>query len=205
MPAVRVKICGLARIADIHAAAIAGADAVGFVFVPASPRAIGADLAAKLAQAVPPFVERVGVFGDADAAQVRATLGAVALSLLQFHGREEPAFCRQFGLPYVKAVSSAEMSVEEAERRYADAAGILVDSHEPGGLGGTGRTLAWDQLTPGRLPLILAGGLTPANVATAVRAVRPWAVDVSSGVETAPGVKDPDAIRRFIEEAKRGD
>jgi phosphoribosylanthranilate isomerase len=136
---------------------------------------------------------------------VRAVLQAVPLSLLQFHGREEAAFCRQFGLPYVKAISAGLTSIREAEGLYADAAGILVDSHRPGGPGGTGRAVDWAKLRAGRLPLILAGGLTPDNVARAVREVRPWAVDVSSGVESAPGVKDVDAIRRFIEEAKSGE
>jgi phosphoribosylanthranilate isomerase len=205
MTRVRVKICGLRRLDDLRAAVDAGADAVGFVFVPDSPRHVETESAAHLVRAVPPFVERVGLFLDADAAWVRTVLQAVPLSLLQFHGREEVAFCRQFGLPYVKAISAGLTSIREAEARYADAAGILVDSHRPGGPGGTGRVVDWAKLRAGRLPLILAGGLTPDNVARAVREVRPWAVDVSSGVESAPGVKDVDAIRRFIEEAKSGE
>jgi phosphoribosylanthranilate isomerase len=205
MTRVRVKICGLRRLDDLRAAVDAGADAVGFVFVPDSPRHVETESAAHLVRAVPPFVERVGLFLDADAAWVRTVLQAVPLSLLQFHGREEVAFCRQFGLPYVKAISAGLTSIREAEARYADAAGILVDSHRPGGPGGTGRVVDWAKLRAGRLPLILAGGLTPDNVARAVREVRPWADDVSSGVESAPGVKDVDAIRRFIEEAKSGE
>ena len=203
-PPVRVKICGLCRSGDVHAAVRAGADAVGFVFVPESKRQVDARQAAGLARAVPPFVERVGLFLDADAETIRSVLRRVPLGLLQFHGREDAAFCRQFGLPYIKAVSAGRGAVTAAETAFADAVGILVDSHAPGGLGGTGRTVDWDELEAGRLPLILAGGLTPDNVARAVRVVQPWAVDVSSGVETAPGIKDPDAIRRFIEEAKRG-
>lgn len=202
---VRVKICGLCRHEDLAAAVTAGADAVGFVFVPRSPRHLDPDRAASLSRAVPPFVTRVGLFLDADEDAVRAVLNAAPLDMLQFHGREQPDFCRQFRLPYLKAVSAAADSLVAAERDYGDAAGLLVDSHVPGGLGGTGRTVDWNQVRLGRLPLILAGGLTPDNVAEAVRTVRPWAVDVSSGVESAPGVKDPDAIRRFIEEAKRGD
>jgi phosphoribosylanthranilate isomerase len=205
MTRVRVKICGLRRLDDLRAAVDAGADAVGLVFVPDSPRHVETESAAHLVRAVPPFVERVGLFLDADAAWVRTVLQAVPLSLLQFHGREEVAFCRQFGLPYVKAISAGLTSIREAEAWYADAAGILVDSHRPGGPGGTGRVVDWAKLRAGRLPLILAGGLTPDNVARAVREVRPWAVDVSSGVESAPGVKDVDAIRRFIEEAKSGE
>jgi phosphoribosylanthranilate isomerase len=205
MTRVRVKICGLRRLDDLRAVVDAGADAVGFVFLPDSPRHVETESAAHLVRAVPPFVERVGLFLDADAAWVRAVLQAVPLSLLQFHGREEAAFCRQFGLPYVKAISAGLTSIREAEGLYADAAGILVDSHRPGGPGGTGRVVDWAKLRARRLPLILAGGLTPDNVARAVREVRPWAVDVSSGVESAPGVKDVDAIRRFIEEAKSGE
>ncbi|MEJ8566826.1 phosphoribosylanthranilate isomerase [Elongatibacter sediminis] len=200
---VRVKICGLTRVPDVRAACRAGADALGFVFVPASKRWVSPERAAELVRAVPPFVERVGLFLDAEPEFVREVLAVVPLGLLQFHGREEAGFCSQFGLPYTKAVSAAQEPVKEAEAAFGNAAGILVDSHAPGGLGGTGHTVAWDAIRPGRLPLILAGGLNSANVAEAVRVVRPWAVDVSSGVETAPGIKDPDAIRRFIEEAKR--
>jgi len=202
---VRVKICGLRRRSDVRCAVEAGADAVGFVFVAASRRWVSAESAAALAVTVPAFVSRVGLFMDAPEQEVRAILDRVPLSLLQFHGREEAAYCRRFGLPYVKAVSAGEITVAEAESAFPDAAGILVDSHVPGGLGGTGRTVDWSRVIPGRLPLILAGGLDPTNVAAAVRQVRPWAVDVSSGVESAPGVKDPGAIRQFIAEAKRVD
>lgn len=205
MAPVRVKICGITRVADLDVAVTAGADAVGFVFVPDSPRHVEVDLAARLARAVPPFIERVGLFLDLDAASIRAVLRAVPLGLLQFHGREDAAFCRQFGLTYVKAVSAERARIPEVEAAFPDAAGILIDSHRPGGLGGTGRAFDWTGLKPGRLPLILAGGLTPENVGRAVRTVRPWAVDVSSGVEAAPGIKDPDAVRRFVEEAKRGE
>lgn len=204
-PPVRVKICGLCRPQDVTAAAAAGADALGLVFVAASARRVTPDQAARLMQVVPPFVERVGLFMDADADAVRTVLAAVPLSLLQFHGSEDGAYCGQFGLRYVKAVSAQDMSVAEAEAAFPDAAGILVDSHRPGGMGGTGRTADWNRLAAGRLPLVLAGGLTPDNVARAVRTVRPWAVDVSSGVESAPGVKDAAAIRRFIEQAKQGE
>lgn len=202
---VRVKICGLCREEDVLAATSAGSDAMGFVFVPASRRNLTPAAAANLAALVPPFVERVGLFLDADAAWVSEVIRQVPLGLLQFHGREEAAWCRQFGLPYMKAFSAAGFAVEEAERAFPDAAGILVDSHEPGGLGGTGRTADWSALARGRKPLVLAGGLNPDNVADAIRTVRPWGVDVSSGVERSPGIKDAGAIRRFIEEAKRVD
>jgi len=204
MSAVRVKICGLRRPPDVVAAVDAGADAVGFVFVPASPRHLEPLAAEPLCRMVPAFVSRVGLFLDQDAEYVRSVLQQVPLNLLQFHGCEDAAFCGQFGLPYIKAVNvDSEHSVATAEAAFHDAAGILVDSHQPGGLGGTGKTVDWSRISAGRMPLILAGGLTPANVRSAVRTVRPWGVDVSSGVETTPGIKDANAISRFIEEAKR--
>jgi phosphoribosylanthranilate isomerase len=201
----RVKICGLTRSQDVAAAVAAGADALGFVFVPGSSRFLDEATAMALVRPVPAFVSRVGLFLDQDAECVRRVLHKVALSLLQFHGSEGADFCRQFGRPYIKAVNpAAGTTVAGAEQAYPDAAAILVDSHEPGGHGGTGRTLTWQGLSAGSLPLILAGGLNACNVAAAVKAVKPWAVDVSSGVEVAPGIKDAHAIRRFIEEARGG-
>lgn len=200
----RVKICGLTRTSDVAAAIRSGADAVGFVFVPASPRFVEVSAAALLCRSVPAFVARVGLFMDQNAAAVWSVIESVPLSMLQFHGNESAAYCRQFGRPYIKAVSKATTeSVAAAEQVFTDAAGILADSHVPGGMGGTGKMLDWGHLRPVELPLILAGGLNPGNVAAAVRIVRPWAVDVSSGVETAPGIKDAAAMNRFIEEAKR--
>lgn len=205
MNAVRVKICGLTRPQDVAVAIAAGADALGFVFVPGSPRCLDEVSANVLVQQVPAFVCRVGLFLDQDAAQVRHVLEKVPLSVLQFHGGEDAEFCRQFGRPYIKAVSlGTGNGLAGAEAAYPDAAALLVDSHVPGGHGGTGRTLDWQQIATGCLPLVLAGGLNAANVAAAVHQVQPWAVDVSSGVETAPGIKDANAIRRFIEEARRG-
>jgi phosphoribosylanthranilate isomerase len=201
---VRVKICGLTRPPDIAAAVDAGADAIGFVFVPRSPRYLQSGTASGLCRSVPAFVSRVGLFLDQEADFVNRILQEVPLSLLQFHGTEDAAYCRQFGLPYIKAVNmDGEDPLASAEAAYQDAAGILLDSHQHGGLGGTGKTLDWKQLSAGGLPLILAGGLNADNVATAVRTARPWAVDVSSGVESSPGVKDVSAIRQFIKEAKR--
>jgi len=205
MSSVRVKICGLTRSEDVAAAVAAGCDALGFVFVHGSPRYLDEATAGALVQVVPAFVSRVGLFLDQGAEQVRQVLQRVPLSILQFHGTEEAEFCRQFGRPYIKAISLASgVKVVDAEKAYPDAAAILVDSHAPGGQGGTGKTVNWQELSAGSLPLILAGGLNPANVATAVNMVKPWAVDVSSGVESAPGIKDAVAMRRFIEEARRG-
>jgi len=203
----RVKICGLTRGRDVRAAVSCGVDALGFVFAAGSKRVIVPQKARELVQLVPAFVARVGLFLDQDAAQVGRILEQVPLSLLQFHGGEDAAYCRQFGLPYIKAVSmSSGHAAKQAEGKFPDAAALLIDSHAPGGLGGTGRVLDWRRIgqagvQTGR-PLILAGGLTPDNVRAAIRLVKPWAVDVSSGVEEAPGIKNVEAMRRFIEQAK---
>lgn len=204
MTTVRVKICGITRQQDLEVAVEAGADAIGLVFAPRSKRRIGADVAAKLADSVPAFVSRVGLFMDQDAEEVKAALQAVRLSLLQFHGSEDAAYCRQFGLPYLKAVSmTSPDALAEAARDYPDAAGLLLDSHRPGGVGGTGKAFDWALVRPVSLPLVLAGGLSADNVGEAVKAVMPWAVDVSSGVEVSPGIKSAEMIREFIREAKR--
>ncbi|HLF30914.1 MAG TPA: phosphoribosylanthranilate isomerase [Xanthomonadales bacterium] len=205
MNRVRIKICGLTRAADMSVAVAAGADALGFVFVPSSPRCLQVSAAGMLCSQVPAFVCRVGLFLNQDARHVRSVLKQVPLNLLQFHGDEDAEYCRQFGLPYIKAVSmQSGQTVAAAEEQFHDAAGILADSHRPGGLGGTGEQLDWTQVLAGRLPLILAGGLNSSNVAAAIKIVRPWAVDVSSGVESSPGIKDANAIRQFIREANSG-
>lgn len=197
----RVKICGITRIEDAEAAARAGADAIGLVFDPASPRCVDLERARAIAQAVPPFVTVVGLFVDAAPERVREVLNWVGLDLLQFHGTESPEQCRQYARRYIKAIRMRpEVDLLGEARRYADAAGILLDSFVPGVSGGSGRTFDWTRVPRdfGR-PLILAGGLAPHNVAEAIRRVRPYAVDVSSGVERSPGVKDPDKIAAFLE------
>jgi phosphoribosylanthranilate isomerase len=199
----RVKVCGLTRLQDLQACITSGVDALGFVFVPKSPRFLDVSTAQYLCSKVPVFISRVGLFLDQDAEHVHDVLRTVPLSLLQFHGRESEQYCQQFGLPYIKAISMDSMDpVSEAEKNYPTAAGILVDSHETGGLGGTGKVADWGKARTGRMPLILAGGLTPDNVAEAVQKVRPWAVDVSSGVEISPGIKSAERIKRFVKEAK---
>lgn len=201
---VRVKICGLTRSEDVAIAVAAGADALGFVFAPRSKRVLTSGRAAELVAEVPAFVSRVGLFMDQDDQAVTTVLEQVPLSLLQFHGSEEAAFCRQFGLPYIKAVSmDSEDAVRLAVAEYSDAAGLLLDSHPVGGTGGTGLIFDWSLVPECPMPLVLAGGLTPGNVRQAIQQVRPWAVDVSSGVESAPGIKNEELIRKFMDEAKR--
>ncbi|MEJ2383925.1 MAG: phosphoribosylanthranilate isomerase [Xanthomonadales bacterium] len=204
MSPVRVKICGITRPRDVAAAVAAGADALGFVFTERSRRWVDPRQAAGLVRAVPAFVCRVGLFMNADPDEVRRTLRHVPLNLLQFHGDESADHCEQFDRPYIKAVSMAAGSDWRAVlREHRNAAAFLLDSHAPGAAGGTGRVFDWDSIPPIDAPIVLAGGLTCENVAEAVRRVRPWAVDVSSGVEDAPGIKNPSKMRQFISEAKR--
>jgi phosphoribosylanthranilate isomerase len=140
---------------------------------------------------------------DQDTAAVASVLSQVPLNLLQFHGREDADFCRQFGLPYIKAVSMvSDQAAQQAADEFPDAAALLLDSHAPGGVGGTGAVFDWAMIPSALMPLVLAGGLTPANVRQAVAQARPWAVDVSSGVEDRPGVKNEKLMREFIQEAK---
>ena len=195
----RVKICGITRPQDALAAAEAGADAIGLVFYARSPRAVEVEQAAALCAVLPPFVTTVGLFVDPAAEQVREVLAGVPLDLLQFHGRETADFCRGFGRPYLKALTmrpGADIAAEAAA--YRDAAGILLDAWHPAVPGGSGETFDWDRIPPLPRPLVLAGGLGPGNVAEAVRRVRPWAVDVSSGVEAEKGIKDAARIAAFI-------
>jgi len=218
MARTRVKICGITRLTDGLAAAAAGADAIGFVLWPGSPRCIVPDLARSIAVALPPFVSVVGLFVDPAPDYVRAMLAAIPLDILQFHGSEPPGFCGMFGRRYVKAVPVGEgvpnVGLLEYALRYPDASALLFDAPPSGGLpGGTGRTFDWSAL-PTNLarPVVLSGGLNAANIGEAVHRVRPWAVDVSSGVEAtgsdgepARGIKDPARIRAFIEEVRHAD
>lgn len=210
----RVKICGIRSVEDAQSAARAGADAIGLVFYEPSPRHVTLEQAAQVAGSLPPYVMSVGLFVDATAAQVRETMAAVPLDLLQFHGSETPAFCTQFDKPFVQAVR-VRPGVDLLQYRTASmqsrplSRGLLVDAFVPGLHGGTGQSFDWS-LIPGQMrgEVILSGGLTPTNVRDAVRQVRPWAVDVSSGVERSSGpkgIKDPGLIERFIEEVHLSD
>ncbi len=200
MSRTRIKICGITRPEDGVAAAELGADAIGLVFHPASARFVTPNQARQIIRALPPFVVTVGLFMNAEAAAVRAVLDQIPLQLLQFHGDEDPDDCADFGLPYLKAVPmGAGADIGDYERRFATAAGLLLDSHGGERMGGTGQTFDWSRIpTERHKPLVLAGGLHPGNVTEAVRRVRPYAVDVSSGVETAKGVKNAALMRAFI-------
>lgn len=203
----RVKICGITRVEDALAAAHAGADALGLVFHAASPRHVEPAHAAQIARALPPFVSTVALFVNPAVDAVRAVLDAVRPDLLQFHGEESPAFCAAFGVPYLKALRvKAGVDLLQSAVFFADARGLLLDAWSAAAHGGTGERFDWSLIPPGLpLPVVLAGGLAPANVAAAVRQVRPWAVDVSSGVEAAKGIKDAARIAAFMKEVRNAD
>lgn len=202
----RVKICGITRPGDAQAAADAGADAIGLVFYPPSPRFLSVERAVEIRDALPPFVQTVALFVNADAAQVSQVLGRVKPAMLQFHGEETPEFCAQFGLPYVKACR-LRPGVDAAAylRPFARAAAWLVDSYVPE-YGGVGERVDLS-LVPRKLerPLILSGGLDRTNVGEAVRQLKPWGVDVSSGVESAKGIKDAGKMTAFVAEVRNAD
>lgn len=200
----RVKICGITRAQDAVEAARLGADAIGLVFYAPSPRAVNIAQAEAICAALPPFVTAVGLFVNADEAQVRAVLDAVPLGLLQFHGDERPTECDRYGRPYLKALRMApDLDVAAAARPYESATGILLDAWQPDVPGGTGQRFDWTRIPALDKPLVLAGGLTPDNVAEAIHTVRPWAVDVSGGVEADKGIKDPARMAAFIQQVTR--
>ncbi len=216
----RVKICGLTRTVDVQAAVQAGADAVGFVFYPPSPRAVVAEQVAQLLEAVPPFVQPVGLFVDVSEAELLDILKTVRLDLLQFHGHETPEQCARLaaltGKRWMKAVQmkpDVDINPIIASYRAVGASGILLDAWHPDLFGGTGHAFDWRRFpqfeqfpnNESQCPLILAGGLTPDNVAEAIHQTRPFAVDVSGGVESAKGIKDPTLIQRFIAAVQSAD
>jgi phosphoribosylanthranilate isomerase len=194
----RVKICGLTRAQDVDAAVAAGADALGFVLWPGSKRALDVERLAALSARVPAFVTRVGLFVDQSPDIIAAC--APHLDLLQFHGDESPACCAASPRPWIKALRMRDdIDLRAAARDYQGARALLLDAYKVGVPGGTGETFDWSRIPAGlALPLILAGGLSADNVGSAIDAVRPFAVDVSGGVEQATGVKDPEMIERFI-------
>ena len=206
MSRTRIKICGLTREADVAAAVAAGADAVGFVLWPGSARCVSAARAGALARTLPPFVTPVLLFVNATAAELAAGLQAVPQALLQFHGDETPAECRLAARPYLRAARMAPgLDLLDFARQFADAQALLLDAHVDG-FGGGGKVFDWS-LVPRDVPrpLVLSGGLHAANVGIGILRVRPWAVDVSSGVESAKGIKDAEAIRRFCDAVRDAD
>jgi phosphoribosylanthranilate isomerase len=203
----RIKICGITREQDALAAASNGADALGLVFYEKSPRNVSLGQAAQLARAIPPFVTVVGLFVNPAVEYVREVLAKVPMDVLQFHGEDTAEFCGQFGRPYLKAIRvRAGVDLVQCAAAYRVAQGLLLDAFVEGTQGGTGESFDWS-LIPQDLPLpvILSGGLHAGNVAQAIRQVRPYGVDVSSGVEASKGIKDAAKIAAFINEVKRSD
>ena len=196
----RIKCCGMTRVEDALLAARLGADAIGLVFAARSPRWLDLQQAKLIRHVLPPFVATVALFMDDDAALVHEVIDAVQPELLQFHGQESDAWCTQFGRRYLKAIAMGEGEAALSRLRdYPHAAGLLLDGHGLGEAGGSGRAFDWSRMPAGLAqPLILAGGLNPGNVADAIRIARPWAVDVASGIEASPGIKDAAKMTAFI-------
>ena len=211
----RVKICGITRPQDGVQAAQLGVDAIGLVFYEKSPRNVSVKQAAEICESLPGFVTVVALFMDPDVSQVQRVLGDCPIDLIQFHGQEEPAFCGSFDKAYIKAMGMAgsnghsngqENKISDYAERYSSARSILLDSHAIGVAGGTGEVFNWQSIPEiHRAKIILAGGLKPDNVAQAIQQVRPYAVDLSSGVESAPGIKDIKLMTRLMNEVKRVD
>lgn len=210
----RIKFCGLTRPGDVRLASELGVDAIGFVFADGSPRRLQAEEARAMRNALGPLVDAVALFVDNPADEVREVIRLVRPSMLQFHGNEDDGFCRGFGLPYLKAIPMGSASAGDRrggdatalQLRYPGAAGFLFDGHGSGVSGGSGRAFDWSTLPTGLgKPFVLAGGLHPENVFDAIQATLPWGVDVSTGIESAPGIKDGDKMRRFVEEVRRAD
>src|SRR5690606_18791410 len=203
----RIKFCGMTRAGDVRLASELGVDAIGFVFAGDGPRRVHVQEARMMRNALAPLVDVVALFMDNTVEEVRDVVRLVRPTLLQFHGSENDAFCRAFGIPFIKAVAMGGGRVpttSELRRRYPAAAGFVFDGHAPGSSGGSGKTFDWTRL-PHDLdkPMLLAGGLEPGNVFDAITAALPWGVDVSSGVESEPGIKDAELMRHFVEEDRK--
>ena len=205
----RIKFCGMTRIEDALAASALGVDSIGLIFAARSKRRLTPDAAAMIRAALPPMVDAVALFMDNTAEEVRATIDTVRPSLLQFHGDEDDAFCASFGLAYMKAVAMGGEGGEDAATlpvRYPRAAAFLFDSHAHGEAGGSGLIFDWARVPENfPRPFLVAGGLNPDNVFDAIRATGCWGVDLSSGVETSPGIKSDALMRRFVAEVARAD
>jgi len=199
----RVKICGITRCEDAQLVVDAGVDAVGLVFYEKSPRFVNIEFAAEICQIVPAFVSRVALFKDAEQQMIESVLEQVEVDLIQFHGSETADYCEQFNRPYIKALGmkGAEHDVSfllANVEKYQSAKALLLDGHAPGEAGGTGESFDWASIAVVEKSIVLAGGLTPDNVKQAIDLVHPYAVDVSSGVESSPGIKDRDKVAAFM-------
>ncbi len=206
-PRTRVKICGITRPEDGIEAARLSVDAIGLVFYEKSPRNVTVQQAQSVCESLPGFVTVVSLFLNPEAELVESVLAECPIDLIQFHGKESADFCRSFSRPYIKALGMADKNELLAQvNNYHDAKGILLDSHETGAAGGTGETFNWDLIPHEyRQSIILAGGLKPDNVADAIRSVRPYAVDLSSGVESEPGIKDAALMAQLMNEVRKID
>jgi phosphoribosylanthranilate isomerase len=201
----RVKICGITRCEDAKLVVDAGVDAIGLVFYEKSPRFVSIEFAAEISQIIPAFVSRVALFKDAEQQMIESVLEQVEIDLIQFHGSETADYCEQFNRPYIKAIGmkGAEHDVSfllANVEKYQSAKALLLDGHAPGEAGGTGESFDWASIAAVDKPIVLAGGLTPDNVKQAIDLVHPFAVDVSSGVESSPGIKDKDKVAAFMQQ-----
>lgn len=199
---VRVKICGITRVEDALTAVAQGADAIGLVFYAPSPRAVSIEQAAAIVQQIPAFVSVVGLFVNAEESYVKEVTSRVALDLLQFHGDETPEQCESYGLPFIKAVRvKSDTNLVQCAKDYSASRALLLDTYTEGVAGGTGHVFDWGLIPPDLAkPVVLAGGLTAANVAAAIQQVKPYAVDVSGGVEVSKGIKDAAKIAAFMQQ-----
>jgi phosphoribosylanthranilate isomerase len=207
MSRTRVKICGVTRVEDALLACELGADAIGMVMTPSSPRCVSIERACAIRNALPAFVDAVVLTHDLAAERVRVIVDAVQPDRVQFHGSEDAAFCEAFGVRYIKAIGmDGEVDVRAMAARHVRAVGFVLDGHPPGQQGGRGKTFDWSRI-PRNLdrPILLAGGLNPSNVGAAIRAARPWAIDLASGVEASPGIKDPGKLRAFFAAVRAAD
>ncbi len=203
----RIKVCGITRREDALAAAEAGVDAIGLVFYPPSPRYVEPAQAAAIAACLPPFVTTVGLLVNADSETIAEVVGQVGIDMIQFHGNECPDYCASHQRPWIRALRMKDdLDLSREAQRFTAARGLLLDAYRPGVPGGTGKTFDWARIPADmRSRLVLAGGLNPDNVGQAVAQVRPWAVDVSGGVESAPGIKDKQLVARFVEAVRSGE
>ncbi len=205
MKRTRIKFCGITRLEDFQAAQVLGVDALGLVFCPQSPRAIDVQQARTLIDHCGPFITSVGLFMNQDAGTISGVLEQVPVDLLQFHGTESEQFCASFGRPYVKSIAMGSLTNELSESSYPSASALLLDSNELGQPGGSGKQFNWQTVPKLDRPLILAGGLDSTNVGDAIKQLRPYAVDVSSGIEFAKGIKDINKMSEFVKSVREAD